>query len=169
MPGPVFRTDGRVELRSIEPDDYGYLATNWNRQDIRRMTDGQEPWSHDGVASFVESDDVVGLLICRDGEPVGFCWLFHRDQVNRTAALGYWIAPDARGNGYATAAVELIAAYARDELDLRKLTARVFEGNGASEQVLENAGFKREGCLRAQYLVAGEYRDARLFGSLLGN
>ncbi|ACV12608.1 GCN5-related N-acetyltransferase [Halorhabdus utahensis DSM 12940] len=163
MPGPVFREGETVSLRAIEPSDHAYLATQANRRDVRRMTNGQEPWSHDGKEAFLDDDDVVGFLLSRDGERVGFCWLFFREEVHGRAAIGYWVDPDARREGVATAAVSLLKAYAVDELRLRKLHARVFEGNDASASVLESNGFENVGRLHEHYLVDGAYLDARLY------
>ena len=42
----------------------------------------------------------------------------------------------------------------------------MFEGNEASERVLEKVGFEREGRLRDLYYVDGEFIDATLFGYL---
>lgn len=166
MPGPSFRAADGVELRPVEPDDHAFLVEHWNRRDVRLATNAEEPLTADGVAGFVEDDDTVPFLVCADGEPVGTIWLFDVDPVNGRGEVGYWIAEGHRGEGYATAAVDLMVEYAVAEKRLRRLVARVFEGNEASMRVLEKAGFEREGRLRDHYFVDGEYLDATLYGWL---
>lgn len=166
MPGPAFRAADGVELRPIERDDHEFLAAHWNRRDVRLPTNTNEPLTTDDVAGFVDGDDSVNFLVCADGDPVGTIWLFGLDAVNARGELGYWIAEGHRGEGHATAAVDLVVEYAVAEQRLRKVVARVFEGNEPSMRVLEKAGFEREGVLRDHYYVDGEYLDATLFGWL---
>jgi RimJ/RimL family protein N-acetyltransferase len=166
MPGPLFRASDSVELRAVAPDDHDFLVRHWNSLAVRRMVNVSEPLTHDDVAELVEDDDMLVFLICREGDPVGACWIFHLDRVNARAEVGYWVAPDAQGNGYATAAVELVQAYVTDEQRLRRLVARVIEGNDASRAVLESTSFEQEGRLREHFYVDGEFRDAYLYGWL---
>lgn len=55
--------------------------------------------------------------------------------------LGYWLAKDATGRGYATAAVKAVVAYAATELGASDIYAGVTHGNVRSEALLRRAGF----------------------------
>ena len=93
--------------------------------------------------------------------------LIDRGQEEGSAEAGYFLFPSARGRGVATAAVDVITAYAfRSEADggrgLRRLTALTVGDNLASARVLERAGFTEWGrepqfCPRAD----GSLDDAR--------
>jgi RimJ/RimL family protein N-acetyltransferase len=90
-------------------------------------------------------------------------------EINRrmlTAELGYGIAPEARGNGYATAAVRLVTQRAFGESPLRKLIAYVHEDNVASRRVLEKVGYTAEGLLREHYLINGMPVSEVIYGIL---
>lgn len=171
MPGAAYLEGDDLTLRTVTPDDYGFLADAWNDPDVRRVTDRQEPVTEAFVAGMVEeSEDCVCFLPCREGDgsesvpvPVGFAWLFQVDDVAGRAEVGYWIVESERGNGYATEATELLAEYAFVDRGLRKLAARVFEGNDASVRVLEKAGFEAEGRLREHYWSGGEYVDVTFY------
>lgn len=83
---------------------------------------------------------------------------------NRTwADLGYWIVPEARGRGAGTAAVRLVAPWALEALDLRRLEAWVEPDNEASQHVLRSAGFQQEGRLRNFLTLDGGSSDALVF------
>jgi RimJ/RimL family protein N-acetyltransferase len=89
--------------------------------------------------------------------------------INRrmlTAEIGYAIAPEARGNGYATEAVRLVTQRAFAESPLRKLIAYVHEENVASTRVLEKVGYKVEGLLREHYLITGMPVNEIIYGIL---
>ena len=64
--------------------------------------------------------------------------------------LGYWLAPDAWGRGYATEAGEAVVAMARHALGLHRLDAFHFVDNPASGRVLAKLGFRPTGRVEAR-------------------
>jgi RimJ/RimL family protein N-acetyltransferase len=77
---------------------------------------------------------------------IGATWNESRD----VAEIGYWLRADARGRGFTTAAVRLIAAWAL-AAGASRLQLRAAVGNDASRRVAEKAGFRLEGVLRSSY------------------
>lgn len=65
--------------------------------------------------------------------------------------LGYSVGSKYWGNGIATEAVNLVKAYAFDELGLYCISMRIETDNMASKRVAEKTGFKYEGTLRQAY------------------
>lgn len=55
--------------------------------------------------------------------------------------LGYWLAQNATGKGYATAALQALLGYARIKLEASDIFAGVTHGNSRSSAVLERVGF----------------------------
>lgn len=94
----------------------------------------------------------------------------HEVEVDQErAAVGYWLAPEARGRGVATRAVRLLAAWAFGErLALRRLQLTCGPDNFASQRVAERCGFVREGMLRSHMPFKGARRDTVVFGLLPG-
>jgi RimJ/RimL family protein N-acetyltransferase len=84
------------------------------------------------------------------------------------AAVGYWLAPQARGRGAATHAVRLLAQWAFAELALARLELTCGPDNGASQHVAERCGFSREGLLRSNVPFKGARRDSVLYSLLPG-
>jgi len=76
------------------------------------------------------------------------------------AAIGYWLAPHARGRGVATHAVRLLAGWAFRDLDVARLELTCGPDNVASQRVAERCGFTRVGVLRSHLPFKG--RAARL-------
>lgn len=166
MPGAAFLLGDRLALRTVEPADHEFVARHWNRPSVRRGFARSEPRTEADVAEFLADDSAVHFLASRDGDPVGFAWLFAIDDVAGRAELGYWVAPDEQGEGYATEIATLCVRYAFEDRGLHKLSARVIDWNDASRRVLEKVGFEREGRLRDHYFVEGEYVDADLYAIL---
>lgn len=78
-----------------------------------------------------------------DGAPVGVCGLVKRDYLDHVD-LGYGLAAEHRGHGYAREAAAATMAYARDVIGLKRLAAIVTPDNTASVRLLEGLGFTFE-------------------------
>ncbi|HEX6873371.1 MAG TPA: GNAT family N-acetyltransferase [Micromonosporaceae bacterium] len=77
-----------------------------------------------------------------------------------TGDVGFLIAPWARGQGYASAALRALCQWGFDALGLHRIEWRAYVGNEASRRVAERAGFTMEGLARAGCVQRGEDRDA---------
>jgi RimJ/RimL family protein N-acetyltransferase len=72
---------------------------------------------------------------------------------DRSAEVGYWTHPDARGRGVMTAAVRLAVGHAFGDLGLVRVAAFAAVGNAASRHVIERCGFTYIGTERQSVLV----------------
>ena len=84
------------------------------------------------------------------------------------AAVGYWLAPGARGRGAVAHAVRLLARWAFAELGLARLELTCGPDNEASQHVAERCGFSREGLLRSHVPFKGTRRDSVIYSLLPG-
>lgn len=169
MPGGVFLRDDRVVLRTIEDEDVDFLQRMINDPRVRGGLSTCEPLDRDDEREWVESIGDGGgihLLVCVDGDPVGTVGLRAIHDGWGTAEIGYWLAPDHWGEGYATAAATLVTEYAFAERRLAKLWARVVATNSGSRRVLERVGFEEEARLREHAFVDGERVDVYRYGLL---
>jgi ribosomal-protein-alanine N-acetyltransferase len=80
------------------------------------------------------------------------------------ANLGYWVANEFNGRGYATAAVGLIlrSAFGPD-LGFHRIQAGVMPRNVASTRVLEKNGFRLEGLALRYLLINGRWEDHNIY------
>jgi RimJ/RimL family protein N-acetyltransferase len=87
-----------------------------------------------------------------------------------SASVGYWLAPEARGHGYMTTAVRLLAGWTLDQLGLARIALMTDPDNVASQRVAERCGFTREGHLRSNLRIrhTGQRRDSLIYGLLPG-
>jgi RimJ/RimL family protein N-acetyltransferase len=90
--------------------------------------------------------------------------------VNIAAAgrgtVGYWLLPEARGNGLATRAVRLVSSWAFSDLRLARLGLLSEPSNLGSQRVAERNGFQREGVLRSFAEIDGRRVDYVSFSLL---
>jgi ribosomal-protein-alanine N-acetyltransferase len=82
------------------------------------------------------------------------------------ADIGYEIAPDFWGQGYATEAAREIMAYGFARLKVHRIWACCNAENLASECVLKKLGMKLEGRLREKEFYKGRWWDTLIFAIL---
>jgi RimJ/RimL family protein N-acetyltransferase len=110
--------------------------------------------------AFVEPLDADAVL--------GGGSLYAIDLEQRRAAVGYWLAPHARGRGVATHALWLMSRWAFDGLGVERLELTCSPDNERSQRVAARCGFVREGVLRSHMVFKGARRDTVMFSLLPG-
>jgi RimJ/RimL family protein N-acetyltransferase len=82
------------------------------------------------------------------------------------ADIGYTVAPERQGHGYATEAVRAVLDRLFRVQGLHKVSAECDARNTASARLLERVGFTREGLLRQHTWIKDEWTDDLLYGLL---
>ncbi len=80
-------------------------------------------------------------------------------KLGKIFEVGYWVRSDETSKGYCTEAVEKILDEAFNHLGYHKAVLRIAVGNTASDRVAEKLGFTREGILREELLIRGNWVD----------
>jgi len=82
---------------------------------------------------------------------------------HRRGEIGYVLARESWGHGYATEATHRLLAFGFNELGLHKISATCDPANRASVAILTTNGMHQEGVLRHHVHVRGQWRDRLLF------
>jgi RimJ/RimL family protein N-acetyltransferase len=154
-PDPPLAT-ARVKLRPFRLDDAADVAractdplipafttmpAGLSEADARRWIASGLEWWPRGIARFaitLPADDVcVGQMGIQFDAPM------------RRAEAFYWLAREARGNGIASEALELVTTWALEHHDVARVQLVTHLDNTASQRVAQRCGFHREGILRA--------------------
>lgn len=103
------------------------------------------------------SEQLIGCLGAEPGQ----------DVLYRTWELGYWLTPDAWGQGYATEAVGALLHWLLQTWPgVHRVQAMTFAGNPASSKVLANCGFTLEGVQREAAEKSGVLQDLHVYAVL---
>jgi len=166
----TFLDGERVSLRPVERQDLQFIREEKTDSRVRRSLGWPYPENAAQIAEYFEetlsAGDGVHLLVVGEGDPAGTVGFHDISDDGRTAELGYWIAPERQGRGYATAAVQLLLEYGFEQRGFHRVEARVFERNEPSRGVVEKAGFTHEGRTREAEFIDGAYRDVDVYGLL---
>jgi RimJ/RimL family protein N-acetyltransferase len=155
-----------VNLRVVEKEDLP-LGAEWlsnldffgeynpliqpSKADMQKMYDNLSP------------EERWFLVEKKDGSKVGS--ISHRP-VGRTQEIGYAILPSERKKGYCSEAVMIMVDYLFLSKDIIRVQAHADVRNEVSQEVLEKAGFKKEGVIRKDAFFYGELRDCCLYSIL---
>ena len=93
----------------------------------------------------------------------------HFERKWKVGETGYELHPEFWGRGLMTEALRAVVACGHQVFGLNRIEAWTLPGNGASDRVLEKAGFRYEGTLRQKARFKDEFHDFRMFGRIVSD
>lgn len=108
----------------------------------------------------------LAITLRDSGELIGNAGIRRPAAWAHDAEIGYELAADHWGRGYATEAVREIVRFGFEELGLHRITAWTIADNIASGRVLEKIGLRLEGRLSDREYFKGRYWDVHLYAIL---
>jgi RimJ/RimL family protein N-acetyltransferase len=164
---PVEISAGRLHLRPWQESDedavyqacqdpeiqrWTRVPSPYTREDARAFLTRRSPdgWEAGTAASFAVLDATTGALLASVA-------LF--DIEEGSAEVGYWCAPEARGQGVISEAVATICRWGFEALALHRIEWAASVGNWASLAVAQKCGFRFEGRARMGLTTRGEHHD----------
>ncbi len=163
---PVLETD-RLLLVKISPehakDMYTYAKDpevtkylTWSCHSSESQTERYIKLLQKKYASGVFND--WGLVLKENGRFIGTCGYTSFDYTKLTAEIGYVIARDMWGNGYAAEAAKKVMEFGREVFGLTGFCAKMIEGNNASLSVMKKCGMTLDGIYKNSMFIKGEYK-----------
>ena len=110
------------------------------------------------------TDYDVAITLKSNKKLIGGCRLNKVSDIQ--GHIGYKLAKEHWGKGYATEAAKALTDYGFTELNLHRVYATVHPDNAASIRVLEKVGMIPEGRLREHILYRDGYRDSLIYSIL---
>ncbi len=163
-----------IFLRLMTAADTDLIVAWRNKDAVRKNFIYQELFTREGhenwIRTRVETGQVVQMIICDDatGKPLGSVYIRDIDREHNKAEYGIFIGEDdARGRGIGTAAAKLMLRYCFEEEGLHRVYLRAFADNLQAIRSYEKAGFAREGLLRDDVRIGGEYRDIQWMAAVV--
>jgi RimJ/RimL family protein N-acetyltransferase len=167
--------DGPTALRPWRDSDQQALVDACQDPEIARWTRVPADYgSSDAKAYLLQRWDMLSaglaapfaVVAAPDGELLGSVSLLRIAWEHRRAEVGYWLAREARGQGHATRAVDLICDWGFQALGIERIELLAAVGNHPSQAVAERARFTSEAVLRSYARGAYERLDMVCFGRL---
>lgn len=108
----------------------------------------------------------LAIALQSDERLIGNCGIRKATFDVSEAEIGYELAPQQWGQGYASEAARAMVRFGFEELDLHRIWAECIADNRRSVRVLEKAGLQLEGRLRDKVYFKGRWWDTLLFAIL---
>jgi ribosomal-protein-alanine N-acetyltransferase len=164
-------SDIRVRLRAFVEDDLCFLDRLCTGPDMLGefewpgFTDPRarrRRWEHDG---YISADSSAVAVVRTDGTVVGIAtWKPRGFPSGVTYEIGVGIAPEYRGQGFATAAQDLLVEYLLDHKTAHRIEALTNDENIGEQRALERLGFRQEGLMRGRSFLRGKYVGVLVYG-----
>lgn len=165
----------RIYLRKMTGEDVDVYHTWRNDVEVMRTTSpSMDLFTRDDTNGFVNqvilhasSSKSYMIVDSQTNRPIGITSLIQIDLKNRHAEciidIGekeYW------GKGYGREAMKLLLDYAFLEMNLHRVSLRVFSFNEKAIKLYERIGFKQEGISRQFLFREGKWHDLVHMGIL---
>jgi RimJ/RimL family protein N-acetyltransferase len=167
--------DGPTVLRSWRDSDAAAVTAACQDPEIARWTRVPDNYTESDARAFLlyRHDAVLAgaaapfAVVSADDRLLGSVALIGIEWPHLRGEVGYWLAPEVRGQGHATRAVRLACAWGFDALGLERIVLHAAIKNVASQRVAERSGFAREAVLRAYFRGKQGQEDMIAFGLLV--
>ncbi|MFC4223212.1 GNAT family N-acetyltransferase [Lysinibacter cavernae] len=172
----VTATGKNIILRPWNISDADAVFRACQDPGITRWTTTPDPYLPEHAASFIEAstfgpwDSASGanFAVANEAtdEVVASCGFVRGEDAHSRAEIGYWVAPWARRQGIAAAAVRALTRWGFEDLGLERIIIEAATDNEASQRVALSSGFIWEGIQRAREQKEGHRNDLVLFSRL---
>ncbi|MCO0600744.1 GNAT family N-acetyltransferase [Peribacillus butanolivorans] len=174
---PILETE-RLILREITKEDAEGIFACFSNENVTRYY-GQET-----LESIEEAEKFVDFFSNNYNEKRGIRWGIEKKETkgiigtigfnawlpkHKRAEIGYEIHPEQWGKGYASEAVSRVLTYGFNVMNLTRIGAVVFLNNEASNKLLTNIGFQKEGVLKKYMYQNGVAHDTYVYSLLKNN
>ncbi|MFI9260668.1 GNAT family N-acetyltransferase [Streptomyces sioyaensis] len=175
-PDYPIRTE-RLDLRPVAQDDFTAIHAYQRIPEVCRYLYWgplDEAGSRASVTTKTtrttlrESGDILQLAVVvrATGVLVGDVTFVWSSREHRQGGIGYVFHPDHAGHGYATEASRALLQLGFEVLQLHRIQAELDGRNTASARLLERLGMRREGHLRENEFLDGEWADEVIYAML---
>jgi RimJ/RimL family protein N-acetyltransferase len=160
-----------VNLRIMEKEDLPLFVEWANKPEVFGEYNPLHQMSKTEAEKMLANPSDVQPFIIekKDASKIGFIVHFHVLHMGtgtKQLEVGYSLVPDERGKGYGTEALQIMVDYLFLAKDAVRIQAQTDQRNVASQRVLEKAGFKKEGTLRKNFFIRGEWTDDYIYSIL---
>ncbi|MDQ3278118.1 MAG: GNAT family N-acetyltransferase [Bacteroidota bacterium] len=165
----------RLLLREVQPEDQAFIFEGLSHPEVIPFY-GVRYDSFDATGAQMDwyrklREDGTGLswiiINHQTGEKMGDISVYAFKPEHNKAEVGFWLLPTYWNRGYAAEALQAVINYWKAEKALHRLEAFVEEGNRASSNLLERAGFQYEGTMRDCEVKNGRYISLHIYALLL--
>jgi RimJ/RimL family protein N-acetyltransferase len=170
-------TSERLVLRRFRPEDLDAFVAYRSDPGVARYQSWEAPYPRSQARQFLQELETIhpdtpgewfqfAVALRATDRLIGDCAAHVPADDPRQAEIGFTLAPEHQGHGYATEAVRRLLRYLLIERGKHRVSATCDDRNTRSAAVLERAGMRREGHLLESTWSKGEWTNDLLYAVL---
>jgi RimJ/RimL family protein N-acetyltransferase len=172
MPDRLRLANDRVVLRDWRDEDAPALAPVCGEWNVCAFTSVPWEWSEGEALAWIDRQRrkraagtvlALAIQVGDDERALGNVNLVGFDEDRREAKVGYWLAPEARGRGLATAATALLIDWGLRNLGIERVEFAILPENVASQRVAERVGAVPLGIREKSHQAEGRWWDMTIW------
>jgi len=167
----------RLVLRRFRPEDLDAFVAYRSDSEVARYQSWEAPYPAGQARRFLEELEAIdpdtpgewfqfAVALRQTDRLIGDCGAHVLAEDARQAEIGFTLASQHQGSGYATEAVRRLLHYLLIERGKHRVRASCDDRNARSAAVLERVGMRREGHLLESTWSKGEWTNDLLYGVL---
>ncbi|MEY4997105.1 MAG: hypothetical protein RLY59_509 [Actinomycetota bacterium] len=131
-------------LRNLDEQDVSWIIEASNDVAIQQMTSHGGAQTQEAALSVINcsNGDFKSWAILGDNEPLGVISIHSVDGLSATADVGYWVAPWARRQGAAAAALRLLEKELSSSPEIACIQLKIMYANEPSLALARSLGFE---------------------------
>ena len=160
-------------LKPISIKQGNELFKIYSNKEIQKYTDNElinnERDTEKLIISSIEKANnkkLIFLGIFLNNKLIGTISIYHIDFKHSFSSLGILLEKQFWRKGIMQEALTYFLDYYFNKLNFNRIEAQTFVENYPAIKLFEKLGFKNEGKLRQNFLIAGKYEDSYLFSML---
>ncbi|MET6999262.1 GNAT family N-acetyltransferase [Chitinophaga defluvii] len=165
-----------IQLRQLQPQDAAFVfkQIEASRKSLRKYL----PWvdyntTEEHSMRFIQlmvrkadEQEAIALGMWYEQQFCGVIDLHAWDHILQKAEIGYWVGESFQRKGIVTACCKALVSFAFKKLRLNKIEIRFVLQNERSAQIPIKLGFAKEGILRHNAKLHGQFVDMVIMGVL---
>jgi RimJ/RimL family protein N-acetyltransferase len=170
-------TTQRLVLRRFRPEDLDAFVAYRSDPETAHYQSWEAPYPAGQARRFLQQLEAIhpdtpgewfqfAVALRQTDRLIGDCGAHVLAEDSRQAEIGFTLAPQHQGYGYATEAVRRLLHYLLIERGKHRVRASCDDRNTRSAAVLERVGMRREGHLLESTWSKGEWTNDLLYGVL---
>lgn len=159
----------KVSIRPLEMEDLKFLHKWRNDKNIfDNLGGGYFPKSYSEMSEWMPSfvrntNEQQRFIILYENNVVGFISLTNINHKNGTSELGLYLGEkNYLGKGIAKKSLNILMDYAKNTLNLRKISLNVLDDNDAAIHLYKKVNFVECGLKREERYINGTYKNLLL-------
>lgn len=170
---PLVFYSNRLIMRQLEESDWPVFNELFGQSDVNFFISGDSQQEEarsrfeaglNAEWQFYSGSSITLSIQTYEGDFVGIFVMCCQDHFCRRVEIGYMLANQHRGKGYAQETLATMIDWTCLRYGVRKFVGMCMSENHASYRVLEKCAFRREGFLHQHYRIGDRWADGYIMG-----